>query len=66
MQTVTVADMKASYSPVWGVENTEVTAERAKKVSSVQLKRIETLDGSIRVECVKRPKIDFFLSGKGA
>lgn len=65
MQTVAVADMKASYSPVWGVENAEVTAERAKKVSNVQLKRIETLDGSIRVECVRRPKIDFFLSGKG-
>lgn len=63
--TVPVADMRASYSPFWGIENAEATPERARKVASVQLKSIKTQNGSLRVECVRKPKIEFTLVGEG-
>lgn len=64
-QTVTVPDMKADYTPIWGVLNEESTEARAKQVARVQLKSVITQNGSIRVSCMKRPAVDIVLLGEG-
>lgn len=65
MQTVAAPDMKADYSPIWGILNSESTEARAKQVAKVQLKSITTQDGSVRVVCMKRPAVDIRLHGEG-
>lgn len=65
MQTVAAPEMKADYSPIWGILNSESAEARAKQVAKVQLKSITTQDGSVRVTCMKRPAVDIVILGEG-
>lgn len=65
MQTVAVPEMKADYSPIWGILNSESTEARAKQVARVQLKSVVTQNGSVRVSCMKRPAVDIVILGEG-
>ena len=65
MQTVAVPEMKADYSPIWGILNSESTEARAKQVARVQLKSVVTQNGSVRVSCMKRPAVAIVILGEG-
>ncbi len=64
-QTVSVPEMKEDYSPVWGLLDDRSNELDSKKIGKIQIKRVVTGNGNVKVEARKKPNVDCVLLGKG-
>ena len=64
-QTVSVPEMKEDYSPIWGLLDDKSNELDSKKIGKIQIKRVVTGDGNVKVEARKKPNTDCVLLGKG-